>query len=171
MRSMIGIICIALVGNTWNINLTIVYNVIMLVSMRKLGIKAGKFNGLYEFTDFSLNECKVLIELGLQIKLGETVITKSFIQKVAECAELYKKLYVTKTELKSLQQMCIDKCQQVVPFPSKVSRIHLKLPKKWFKTIESRIRKWKNCIILGPTGLERNPEMYITLADFIKQHH
>lgn len=89
------------------------------------------YMGSYE-VKISFAELKVLNNLGLNYDFEE-IEMKELCNRILECLKLYVALYVYKTELLSLEQLCVDKIEGPLPFKSRVSRSHLDLPELWYE--------------------------------------
>ena len=124
------------------------------------------YMGSYE-VKISFAELKVLNNLGLHYDFEE-IEMKELCCRIIECLKLYVALYVYKTELLSLEQLCVDKIEGPLLFKPKVSRSHLDLPELWYQKILYRL------LLCGlnkvKTILYRNPMIPPKEAYFVPVH-
>ena len=82
-----------------------------------------------------IEEIEVLKQLGLKCDFGKEELTIKFINSVRQCVAIYVDLYITRTKLIYLQQLCIDQIPSRVNFQTRVSNLRLKVVAvhpKWY---------------------------------------
>ena len=77
--------------------------------------------------------------LGLKYNFEPKVDSEWLKSEALKCLILYQELYIYKTKLKSLEQMCIDIIPDRLLFKPKVSRSHLELPSDWDLNLMRRL--------------------------------
>ena len=92
-----------------------------------------------ESEEIFVEEINVLKQLGLKCEYGEEKLNLNFIQNVRYYVAIYQKLYQSKTEMLSLQQLCVDKVKGPVNFNCRVNNYHLSLPDGWFESLHYRL--------------------------------